>query len=56
MNQLQAFQPLPFARLYCPECSSPMFIVVVEPDGSGRETSTFECPVCRFSHSVPVRC
>jgi hypothetical protein len=56
MYQLQASQSLPLARPYCPECSAPMIIVVIEPDGPGPATPSFECPVCRLSYSVPVRC
>jgi hypothetical protein len=55
MIQLQAWQPSAFARPYCPECAAPMFIVPVEPDAPGSNT-TFECPVCRFSETVAVRC
>jgi hypothetical protein len=55
MIQLQAFQSLPFARPYCPECAAPMFIVPAEP-GAGDHTPTFECPVCRFSDTVAIRC
>jgi transposase-like protein len=57
MIQPQAFQPMPFARPYCPECAAPMFIVPTEPDASGNHTSTFECPVCRFSETTAaLRC
>jgi len=56
MIQLQAFQSLPFARPFCPECAAPMFIVPAEPGAVGNHTPTFECPVCRFSETVAVRC
>jgi len=55
MIELQAFQSLPFARPFCPECAAPMFIVPAEP-GAGNQPPTFECPVCRFSETVAVRC
>jgi hypothetical protein len=56
MIEMQAFQSLPFARPYCPECAAPMFIVPVEPDAPGSQTPTFECPVCRFSETAAMRC
>jgi hypothetical protein len=33
-----------------------MFIVPSEPDGSGNQTATFECPVCQSSEAVGLRC
>jgi hypothetical protein len=57
MIELQAFQPLPFARPYCPECAAPMFIVPVEPGALGSHAPTFYCPVCGFSATTAaLRC
>jgi hypothetical protein len=58
MNEIQNLQPslAPFARPICPECTSPMFIVTVEPDSSGYEAHTYECPNCKFIETSVLRC
>ena len=58
MTQIHATMPspAPFGRPVCPICTSPMFIVTVEPDGPRHEAHTYECPHCRFVETSVVMC
>ena len=58
MTQIQGLQPAlaPFSRPICPVCTSPMFIVTVEPERALYEAHTYECPNCKFSETAVIRC
>lgn len=57
---MQFFSPaaaasVTIARPPCPSCSSPMWLVRIEPYQPDYDNRTFECPGCQYEHMVVVK-
>jgi hypothetical protein len=48
--------PNMYDRPRCPKCASQMYLARIEPAHPGFDLWTFQCPACKHSESVLVKC